>query len=417
MALAARRGVFYGWIVVAVCFVMQMMTGVAMQGLSIYVVPLQRDFGWTSASIGAGRSLQQLDALFSPATGSLVDRLGPRVTMLSGALLYGVAFAMLARLGDLLGFYVASLLMAMANSCVGYMVVGASVNHWFRRKRTTAISIAAVGFALSGSFILPALVPLQDVIGWRGTAIATAIGMLAIGLPAASLVRGTPEAYGLLPDGDRIDVTAHVGTRGPLALAGSSLRSAIATRSFWLMTVGSSMMSILVASVIVYQFAFVQSVATRGLAAAVLVAINVANIGGRLIGGQLGDRIEKRLVIAVDLAVGMAAVALLATANSPAVFVAAGALFGLCWGIRSPIYMSLLADYFGRRSYGRIAGTIQGLALPLAFLGPIGVGAVVDVAGYRAAFALLVVVSAIGSAAFFMAKPPFLPGALHAAQG
>lgn len=407
MALAARRGFFYGWVVVGVGFVMQATTGVATQGVSIYVAPLQREFGWSSASIGLARSLQQLDALFGPLTGSLVDRLGPRRVMLTGVLLYAAAFVMLGRLGDLPSFYFASLLMAIANSCVGFLVVGTAINHWFKRRRTTAIGIAAIGFALSGAALLPLLVRVQDAFGWREAAIVTAIGVLAIGLPAVHLVRGAPERYGLRPDGDAVDAESTLPTeRAGSSPGGYTLGEALRVRAFWLVTLGGSTVSIVVASVIVYQFAYIESIATREIASLVLVVMNVFNIAGRAAGGHLGDRFPKHDVMAVVIAGGAAAVALLAVADSASHLLAYAALFGLCWGIRAPIYVSLMADYFGRRSFGRIAGTIQSLALPLALAGPVASGGIIDVAGYRPAFAWLLGVSAVGALSFFLAERP-----------
>lgn len=409
MPVAARRGLFYGWFVVGTGFVMQMLTGVAMQGLSIYVVPLQREFGWSSASIGLGRSLQQLDALFGPATGSLVDRLGPRVMMLSGVLLYALAFVMLGRLDDLPSFYLASLLMAVANSCVGFMVVGASINHWFRRKRTTALGIAAVGFALSGALIIPGLVRVQDMVGWRGSAVVTAIGMLLLGVPAARLVRGAPERYGLRPDGDGAEPIDDDGASASTAVTGFTLGEAVRTRAFWLITFGGATLSIVVSSVVVYQFAFIESVATREIAASVLVLLNVCSIIGRTMGGYLGDRFEKHVVMGVDVALGIGALALLTVADSAPSFLLYGALFGLAWGVRAPVFISIQGEYFGRRNFGRIVGTSQGLALPLALLGPVSAGAIIDVSGYRTAFGLLIGVSVAGALAFLMATRPSRP--------
>jgi cyanate permease len=65
------------------------------------------------------------------------------------------------------------------------------------------------------------------------------------------------------------------------------------------------------------------------------------------------------------------------------------------------------ADYYGRSGLGRIGGSIQTIALPLAIAGPVGVGLVSDaLGGFRAAFILVALVSVFAGCGFFFARPP-----------
>src|SRR4051794_22040855 len=52
---------YYGWVIVALGFLAQGMTSFSNQGLSTYITPLQREFGWSIGATAADRSFQQVD--------------------------------------------------------------------------------------------------------------------------------------------------------------------------------------------------------------------------------------------------------------------------------------------------------------------------------------------------------------------
>jgi len=70
---------------------------------------------------------------------------------------------------------------------LGLIAINVAVNHWFRRRSSSAIGIAAMGLAVSGALVVPGIVALQAAAGWRTAAAASAIGVLVIGVPAALL--------------------------------------------------------------------------------------------------------------------------------------------------------------------------------------------------------------------------------------
>ena len=403
-----RRGFYYGWIVVAVGFVMQMITAVATQGLATYVVPFAREFGWSQATIGLGRSLHQLDAALGPFSGPLVDRIGPRRMMLIGVCTYAVALALFSRIETVWDFFIASGLMAVANAFCGLLVVSVAVNHWFHRQRTTALGLATLGLAVCGATFVPLLVLAQGTYGWRAAALGAAAFVLVIGLPAAWVVRDQPERYDLLPDGDGRTGDAVVATgAGATAVAavrppGMSLHEAVRTRGFWTLAAATSAAMMGQTAAIVYQFAHIELRTNRESAALVLVVINIFNVVGRLAGGYVGDRVPKHQLLGFALLGSAVALVILASSATLVPFLAYGSLFGLCWGIRTPVNASIMAEHFGRQNFGRIAGTLNTIVLPFAVLAPVGAGAVADAAhDYAPAFLMLVGIFLAASVLYF----------------
>lgn len=408
----SNRFVYYGWVVVAMGFMAQMLTSISIQGLSTYVSPLQREFGWSSAETAAGRSFQQADSFLGPVNGWLVDRFGARALMSTGVVLYMLAFMAFSQVQSLLAFYAACLLMALANSLVGLLVVSYTLNHWFRRKRTTAMGLAVMGLAAAGTIFIPLVVWAQAAYGWRSTAFGTGLGMLVLGIPIMLLVRNAPEPYGLLPDGDppgHVDVSHPTHRRGG-GLVSFSLRQALRTRAFWLIAVGLSLANLAQSALIVHQFPYLETLLTRETAALVLSELNVFNILGRLVGGLLGDRLPKHLLMAANvLGTGTALVVLVLAGSALPLLLVYGAIFGFSWGMRTAITNSLQGDYFGRAAFGRIAGLTQTLASPASIVSPILVGLAADALGgsYQVPFLWLAAGAGLGALLFlFATRPP-----------
>jgi sugar phosphate permease len=403
------RHFYYGWVIVGMGFIAQMLTSVAMQGLSTYVAPLQHEFGWSLGETAAGRSFQQVDAFLGPINGWLVDRFGARRLMSCGVILYFVAFVLFSRTESLWGFYGSCLLMAVANSLAGLLVVSFSVNHWFRRRRSTALGLAVMGLAAAGMLFLPVIVWAQTNYGWRTAALGSAVGMLLAGIPIMLFMRDAPERYGLLPDGDRPGEEQSGSTKGGRGggLVNFSLRQALRTRAFWLIAAGTTLANAVQAALIVHQFPHLEHLLDRETAAVVLSEVNAFSLAGRFLGGMLGDRFPKRAVMGVNLIGTTLGILLLAVGTTFPVLAVYGALFGFSWGTRTAVMNSLQGDYFGRLAFGKIVGLTATLAAPLVIASPVLVGVAVDALGeYEGAFLLLAVAAAIASLLFFAAARP-----------
>jgi MFS family permease len=403
-ALSPR--LFYGWIVVGVCFVAQMLTSLAMQGLATYVGPLQAEFGWSAAATAAGRSLQQADSFLGPVNGWLVDRFGPRRLMIVGTALFALSFVLFGLADSLPTYYAACLLMTLSNGLVGLLVVSYSLNRWFRRKRTAALGLAVTGFAVAGAVFIPLLVWVQATHGWRVAALGSGLGILLVALPIALLMRDAPEPYGLLRDGDAPDRPAPSGAahaRGG-GLVDFTLREALGTRAFWCISLGTALAMLVQSALVVHQFPHLERALDRETVAFVLAAMNLVNIGGRLIGGAVGDRVPKHTFLGLTLIGATIGVALVAVATSLPLLLLYGAFFGFAWGVRAAVLNSLLGDYYGRAAYGRIVGLTGTLASPAAILAPVLVGVWADAAGgFVTPFLALTVASALSAGLFLLA--------------
>ena len=84
-AALARRNIHYGWVMVGVTFLTALITAGTVGAPGVFIVPLQKEFGWTTAEISSALSIRFiLFGLMAPFAAALMNRYGLRnVTLLA----------------------------------------------------------------------------------------------------------------------------------------------------------------------------------------------------------------------------------------------------------------------------------------------------------------------------------------------
>ncbi|MBI4310769.1 MAG: MFS transporter [Chloroflexi bacterium] len=418
--LGKTRTLFYGWVIVAAGMVLQMLgTGLGGQGLGAFLVPLEKEFGWTKTALAGGRSLMQLESgLLGPIEGFLVDWLGPRTIMVIGSVIFGAGLVAMGFINSLWSYYLAYVIIAVGASLSGSIALFVALNNWFQRKRTLAMALTQTGNGFAGIFIIPLLLIGLSAFGWRATAIASGVLIWVTCIPIAFVVRRAPEPYGTFPDGVppssyRSSDAKHNGKESDSSPAVDfTLKEAMRTRSFWFISLGHGMAVMIISAVTVHQFAHAeQGVGLSSSAVGVMVAVlGVATVVGRILGGILGDRNDMRY-LAVGCMIGTSiALVIFALATSLWQVILFAILYGLFWGMRGPMMSSLRGLYFGRSSFGAISGVAAIITTACSMTGPLIAGYFADTRGdYVQGFLILAVVSGLGSIFFIMTKRPAPP--------
>src|SRR3954454_21755457 len=93
-----RRGIHYGWVMVGVTFLTALITAGAVGAPGVFIVPLQREFGWSTAEISSALSIRFiLFGLMAPFAAALMNRYGLRNVTLAALLI--VVSALVLSLG------------------------------------------------------------------------------------------------------------------------------------------------------------------------------------------------------------------------------------------------------------------------------------------------------------------------------
>ena len=125
--------------------------------------------------------------------------------VLFGLLIFGAGFLLFGQIRNLWMFYLAYLVMALGQGLGSWIPLMTMLNHWFVRRRATAMGWANVGSRGGALLLVPAIAwaidPDHDRLGWKLTATALGLFALLVAFPISRLIRNRPQEYGLLPDG------------------------------------------------------------------------------------------------------------------------------------------------------------------------------------------------------------------------
>ena len=405
-----RPRIFYGWwIVLANAIVIYYGGGTFFYGFGIFFNPIREHFAWSAATTALAFSIYRLEAgIATPVVGFLLDRLGPRRLMLFGTVVVGLGFLFMSRINSLATFYAAFVVVSLGFSFSMGTVGQIAVVNWFVRKRGKALGFLMMGAGLAGT-LAPGLAWLVGQYGWRTSLVVIGVGAWVIGLPLALVVRHRPEQYGMLPDGDAPppEATARASPRRLGPSEGVPWQQAVKTRVFWLISMGSTVSVGCVSAAIVLLVPHLEDVGIPpGQASLAITMLTLTSLVGRLGLGWLGDRVDKRYLLAFAFVLQSMGFLTLAFVKSFWMVAPFLLFFGPGYGGSVPLRPALLADHFGRRNFGTILGLSQTVIAPGAMLGPLVAARIFDVQdSYQAAWLLFSALVLLAAIPVLLARP------------
>ena len=138
-----RKRFYYGWTVLGALSGINFANSATSIGvLTVFILPLTSEFGWTRTEISAATSIGAvLGAIVAPFAGRLTDRFGARLPLVVGAILIVLAMLGLASMQTLAWFYVAFSMARLADQGLVQAPSPPAVAKWFSAYRGRAMSI------------------------------------------------------------------------------------------------------------------------------------------------------------------------------------------------------------------------------------------------------------------------------------
>ncbi len=420
------RGVFYGWWLVAITGFIMVLTMVPLfHAMSVWTVALESHFGWNRTQLGFALTVGRVEGgLMGPVEGYLTDRMGTRRMVLTGLLVLAAGFLLFSQIRSLWMFYAAFLVMSVGGGLGGWVPVMTVLNHWFIRRRATAMGWSNVGGRLGALILVPAIAwavdPAHNRLGWQTTAMILGIFAFLVAYPLTRIIRNRPAEYGLRPDGDPpAPYSAAVVSRGASgarsqrdrpAVTDMTTRQALRTPAFWLIAFGHGFTSMVILAIMAHLGLFMKDkgfdVQTTGWVVAAYTAVSMVF---QLVGGFVGDRVPLRVALAFFTFIQAGAVVLLTISSSLPMLYLFAMVFGMGFGGRNPLTTAIRGEYFGRASYGKILGMSTVPMNVLLLVAPPLAGFMRDVQGtYTQAFLTLAALNVLGGVLFLFAKKPVI---------
>jgi MFS family permease len=417
-SLSKRLPFFYGWIIVAVCFVTMALGVNARTAFSLLFPPILAEFGWDRGTTAGAFSFGFLvSAVLSPMLGRLMDRRGPRVVMELGVLAMGAGLLLATLSREPWHIYATlGVLVGAGSVCLGFTGQTLFLPSWFVRRRGLALSLAFSGVGVGSIILLPWLQTIIEEAGWRAACRTLGILVLVVLAPLNLLLRRRPEQLGLLPDGDGTPAAMAAPARrsnivDPVwAATDWTLARAMRTTKFWWLATGYSGAMYMWYAVQVHQTKYLVEIGFSSSDAAwALGAVSLVGIPGQIALGQLSDRVGRELVWAIGcFGFALTYGALLLLQDDPIrpllyVMVLAQGLLG--YGL-TPVFGAVTAELFEGRHYGAIFGTVMLAAIGGGAVGPWLTGLLHDWSGsYALPFEVALAVSLLSAVTVWRAAP------------
>ena len=389
--------VFYGWVIVAVGFVVTCIGMGAMLSLGIFLQPMTEAMGWSRTGISTAALLNWLSmGVGAFVWGALSDRFGTRTVVLAGGVLLGIGLVTASHASTLWQFQLLFGVIVGSASGSFYTPITATTTRWFTEHRSLAVALVSAGIGLGSSTVGPFARWMITAYDWR-------LAMLTLGeitwvliIPAAFLIREPTTGPGAVTKGV---------PEGPEFTAAQVFRTpqfaAIALTYFACCAAHSGPIFHMVANAMDHGV-------TAMAATTVLSVAGLGSLAGKIVIGLTADRVGAKQTLVAGLFLQALAVSLYLFTRELGTFYALAALFGFAYGGVMPLYAILVREYFGARIMGTVYGAaVMASSLGMAF-GPLAGGWVFDTFRtynwmYLSSFA--VALGATAMALFFPPRP------------
>ena len=414
-----RTPFYYGWLILGMSslatFAASGVSQVVLGGIQVYI---SEDTGWDISTFSYAATIGTwCSGLIAPFIGRLADRHGPRWLMPSGLLIAGVCFLLLSGVSSVWQFYAAYIVArAVSNPVLIGLVPRTAAVNFFRRRRNIALAMVSTFRPIAGAINIQLFALIASFNqGWRDGFRYLGWFSLILVVPVVLLMRRRPEDIGLLPDGAGSTSPSQPspGGRGSSVASASAetswtVREAIRTRPYWLIVatacVGTLASSSVGFSLVPY---LVEGAGLSVTAAAGVLSfgtvLSIANVGW----GILSDKFTPRRCLMVTMVGSGALLAYLTMVDS----LAEALVFALVWGVFSGAVGSMenmmLAQYYGRDSYGSLLGLFSPFQTAALGLGPSLASLLRTVSGGYGMLYIVMVAAYLASAALlYLARAP-----------
>lgn len=407
-------------------------------GFTIFFLPIRAELGISSAATSLAFSLARAEgAIEGPLSGYLIDRYGAKPVILIAAILCGIGYMLLSTIDSYRSFLIVYAGVISLTFMPGFVHAPAVLaTQWFTRYRARALTCLSAAMPVGGALVAPILALIIEAWGWRTGAFLAGCLFLFVAAPLTLKIRPSPESMGLEPDGGPSPDAVPGGDTGKGAAAptepargggkdGAGKDSAARTEGaspgpseftvgramrdpvYWLFVLWMTTRSAAYSLVIVH---FVPMMVWKGLspegAAFLLSGFAFMNLVVHFIIGWIADQTNKvRLVNGCMLLTFIGIVPLMASDALWAMIVFSTLFTVLDASI--PVIWAAVGDFFGRRRFGTIRGTMSFFYMWGSVLGPYAAGAMYDRGASYAGvlWLLLVLVAVSGGATSLLVRP------------
>lgn len=372
---------------------------------SVLLVALVQEFAWPRALAAGAFSLFVLvHGGAGPLVGRLVETLGARQVIVSGAIALAGGLLLAAQTHAWWHLYLSFGVIAAAGACAaGWVPAVAIVRRWHPERFGTAVGIASAGTGVGIVAVVPATQLLIAGLGWRWALRVLAAAILLWVLSAARWFAGDRPR-----DTGRMRPAPEAPDRG-LTAGHWTLGMALHSWRFWGVGLVFLAGSTATQTLLVHQVAYLVDKGVAALVAATVVSVvGLASIGGKIGWGALADRAGSEMAFTLSSLCVVASIGVLALTGPavPALAYVYAVLMGVGYASSAPLPPAVVGRLFRGPHFASIFGALQPATSIGSAAGAWVAGGIFDRTGsYALALILAVVIAALAPVLLWIVAP------------
>ena len=355
----------YAWVIAAVSFITLLAAAGFRSTPGVLFIPLEQEFGWSRATVGAAVSVNLLLFGFvGPFAAALMIRFGLRKVVASALLTISIGALLTTQVREPWQLVLLwGVVIGLGAGCMATVLAATVANRWFVARRSLVVGVLTAAGATGQLVFLPLFAWMATSYNWRFVSMTTAIAALAVIPLVLIFMRDWPSDVGQAPYGATKDDAPPAPPRGnPIANAFSGLQFAVTQRDFWLLSIPFLICGLSTNGLIGTHLipAGVDHGMTEMTAAGLLALVGIFDIIGTTFSGWLTDRYDSRKLLFAYYGLRGLSLMLLPLAFSAGNFsmIAFIVFYGLDWVATVPPTIALATKSFGRERGPLIYGWV-----------------------------------------------------------
>lgn len=401
------------WPVVMAAFSGMGLSTIATYTISLFIQPLQAEFGWSRAQIMSGQIITATVGIFaSPFIGAAIDRFGPRRFGIAAGIVVPLCFGLLGTTNDNIWVWRALwALFALSTILLQPAIWTSAVTSFFDTGRGFALACVLCGSGFASIAMPPYTYEMIAMFGWRSAFWMISLFWFVLVFPLTLFFFTSARDRGRTLASAEGTGAAHI----PVHDFWFVFRTVMLSRKFLQIAFAGLLIASVVVSIVISLVPIMTANGiSRAEAAGIAGMLGFAAIGGRLTIGYLLDRVEARYLAAVMLCMPVIAITLFVQMpHSVPAAIAAVLIIGLALGAELDLMAYITSRYFDLAYFGILFGTIGGFVTLAGGMGPVLLNMVFDATGsYVPAMLAAIPISLLAALLFLLLGPyPHAPRA------
>ena len=351
---------FYGWFILAACFVITTVASGTMMGFGVFITPMAEDMGWSHSALSFSYALSAMvTGIGVLIVGSFLHSHSVRLIFFLSTLVHCFGIYMTSTATTIEAFYFWYGFVASAGRSAFFLSTTTLITRWFDKRRGLVMGIMMSGNGVGPFIFSPMITWMIFMWSWQTAYIVLSCLMTVCLSLASVLIRNHPYEMGLSPYGGSLQTTAigphrlSRGTSKPAQKKESPWGDVLRMEGFWSLSFINFFCCVCHSIPLVHVVGFALSAGLSAFASSwVLAIMSISSVIGRIYWGMFADRRGGRLALTLTLFLQGCLVLWLVQAQDPVVFFMYAVFWGFGYGGVGTQYGIVSREVFGARLFG-----------------------------------------------------------------